>query len=90
MITDAIHLWAGFQSQSQDDQATSHTVEWVASFVPAIEEASQALDLRLVQGETGWSKVFDYDVTQAAGAWLYYNPRATLQRFRERVQELCE
>jgi hypothetical protein len=82
----AIHLWSGYCTNKEDDSI--NTVEYVAGFVPHVVAASQALDARLREGDTGWSKVFAYDVVQEAGAWLWLNAECTVAEFQAELARL--
>jgi hypothetical protein len=87
MIETAIHLFAGYQSQSTDDQSTLDNVSHVAAFVPLVEYALNNLQdyADNYSHEVGWNKVFHYEVTQEMGAWLYKNPTATREQFETQL-----
>ena len=83
----AMHLWHGYQSE-QEDQGRIDIVDGISAFVPALLLASNKLSAQIEAGRDNWDKVFFYDVAQAGGAWLAANPKATVEQFTAKLEEL--
>lgn len=84
----AIHLWHGYLEVNKDEAGSITTVAKLSAFVPALILADRKLDAQLAAGRGDWSKVFVYDVAQAAGSWLAANPNATIEQFTAKLEEL--
>ena len=79
----SIHLYLGYAG---DGGLLS--VSRISAFVPALILADRKLDAQIEAGRTDWSGVFVYDVAQAGGYWLNQNPKATVEQFKAKLEEL--